>query len=144
MHVINYLINLATSNQFNYLIMKAKSFKRAVELLKRLDFEEFEVNENLFFTGQDGEKYYQNWFSIYMDDDNGSYVAELRENGKWFLTYDGDVVCLISGEIAEKLDDLRDEELAKLEDDASYQYERQLEYADMRRKSMREEQIFGL
>lgn len=79
-----------------------------------------------------------------MDDDNGSFVAELRENGKWFLTYDGDVVCLISGEIANKLDEFRDEELAKLEDDASYQYERQLEYADMRRKAIREEQIFGL
>ena len=124
--------------------MKAKSFKRAVELLKRLDFEEFEVNENIFFTSQDGEKYYQNWFSIYMDDDNGSFVSELRENGKWFLTYDGDVVCLISGEIADKLDDLRDEELAKLEDDASYQNERLLEYADMKRKEMRENQIFGL
>ena len=122
--------------------MKAKSFKRAVELLKRLDFEEFEVNENLFSNCQDGKTYYQNWFSIYMDDDNGSYVAELRENGKWFLTYDGDVVCLISGDIAEKLDDLRDEELAKLEDDDAYQYERLLEYADMRRKAIREEQIF--
>lgn len=97
--------------------MKAKSFKRAVELLKRLDFEEFEVNENLFFTGQDGEKYYQNWFSIYMDDDNGSFVAELRENGKYFLTYDGDVVCLISGEIAEKLDAFRDEELKPSEEE---------------------------
>ena len=124
------------------IIMKAKSFKRAVELLKKLDFEEFEVNENLFSNCQDGKTYYQNWFSIYMDDDNGSYVAELRENGKWFLTYDGDVVCLISGDIAEKLDDLRDEELAKLEDDDAYQYERLLEYADMRRKAMREEQIF--
>ena len=144
MHVINYLINLATSNQFNYLIMKAKSFKRAIELLKRLDFEEFEVNENLFFTYREGKKYYQNWFSIYMDDDNGTYVAELRENGKWLLTYDGDVVCLISGEIADKLDAFREEELAKLEDDASYQYERLLEYADMRRKAIREEQIFGL
>ena len=122
--------------------MKAKSFKRAVELLKRLDFEEFEVNENLFSNCQDGKTYYQNWFSIYMDDDNGSYVAELRENGKWFLTYDGDVVCLISGDIAEKFDDLRDEELAKLEDDDAYQYERLLEYADMRRKAIREEQIF--
>ena len=122
--------------------MKAKAFKRAVELLKRLDFEEFEVNENLFSNCQDGKTYYQNWFSIYMDDDNGSYVAELRENGKWFLTYDGDVVCLISGDIAEKLDDLRDEELAKLEDDDAYQYERLLEYADMRRKAIREEQIF--
>ena len=99
--------------------MKAKSFKRAVELLKRLDFEEFEVNENLFFTGQDGEKYYQNWFSIYMDDDNGSFVAELRENGKWFLTYDGDVVCLISGEIAEKLDAFRDEELKPSEEETA-------------------------
>ena len=126
------------------IIMKAKSFKRAVELLKRLDFEEFEVNENLFFTSQDGEKYYQNWFQIYMDDNNGTYTAELRENSKWFLTYDGDIVCLISGEIAEKLDAFRDEELAKLEDDASYQYERLLEYADMKRKEMRENQIFGL
>ena len=124
--------------------MKAKSFKRAVELLKRLDFEEFEVSDNLFFTCKEGQKYYQNWFSIYIDDENGSFVAELRENGKWFLTYDGDVVCLISGEIAEKLDGLRDEELAKLEDDDAYQYERQLEYADMRRKAIREEQIFGL
>ena len=124
--------------------MKAKSFKRAVELLKKLDFEEFEVNENLFFTCRDGEKYYQNRISIYMDDDNGSYVAELRENGKWFLTYDGDIVCLISGEIAEKLDAFREKELAKLEDDASYQYERLLEYADMKRKAIREEQIFGL
>ena len=79
-----------------------------------------------------------------MDDDNGSFVAELRENGKWFLTYDGDVVCLISGEIANKLDEFRDEELAKLEDDDVYQYERLLEYADMRRKAIREEQIFGL
>ena len=124
--------------------MKAQSFKKAVELLKRLDFEEFEVNENLFFTCKEGQKYNQNWFQIYIDDENGTYVAELRENGKWFLTYDGDVVCLISGEIAEKLDAFRDEELAKLEDDASYQYERQLEYADMRRKAIREEQIFGL
>ena len=125
--------------------MKAKSFKRAVELLKRLDFEEFEVNDSIsYISTVDGKKVYQNWFSIYMDDDNGSYVAELRENGKWFLTYDGDVVCLISGEIAEKLDDLRDEELAKLEDDASYQHERLLEYADMKRKAIREEQIFGL
>ena len=49
--------------------MNAKSFKRAIELLKRLDFEEFEVNDNLFFTCQEGKKYYQNWFSIYMDDD---------------------------------------------------------------------------
>ena len=97
--------------------MKAKSFKRVVELLKRLDFEEFEVNENLFFTSQDGEKYYQNWFSIYMDDDNGSFVAELRENGKWFFTYDGDVVCLISGEIAEKLDAFREEELKPSEEE---------------------------
>ena len=125
--------------------MKAKSFKRAVELLKRLDFEEFEVNDSIsYISTVDGKKVYQNWFSIYIDDENGSYVAELRENGKWFLTYDGDVVCLISGEIAEKLDAFRDEELAKLEDDASYQYERQLEYADMKRKAMRENQIFGL
>lgn len=124
--------------------MKAKSFKRAVELLKRLDFEEFEINEYLFFTCKEGKTYYQNWLSIYIDDENGSYVAELRENGKWFLTYDGDVVCLISGEIAEKLDAFRDEELAKLEDDPSNQYERLLEYADMRRKAIREEQIFGL
>lgn len=99
------------------IIMKAKSFKRAVELLKRFDFEEFEVNENIFFTCQDGEKYYQNWFQIYMDDDNGTYVAELRENGKWFLTYDGDVVCLISGEIAEKLDAFREEELKPSEEE---------------------------
>ena len=125
--------------------MKAKSFKRAVELLKRLDFEEFEVNDSIsYISTVDGKKVYQNWFQIYMDDDNGTYTAELRENGKWFLTYDGDVVCLISGEIAEKLDALRDEELAKLEDDAAYQYERLLEYADMRRKAIREEQIFGL
>ena len=99
--------------------MKAKSFKRAVELLKRLDFEEFEVNENLFFTCIEGQKYYQNWFSIYMDDENGSFVAELRENGKWFLTYDGDVVCLISGEIAEKLDAFRDEELKPSEEETA-------------------------
>lgn len=125
--------------------MKAKSFKRAVELLKRLDFEEFEVNDSIsYISTVDGKKEYQNWFSIYMDDDNGTYVAELRENGKWFLTYDGDVVCLISGEIAEKLDAFRDEELAKLEDDDAYQYERLLEYADMRRKAIRENQIFGL
>ena len=125
--------------------MKAKSFKRAVELLKRLDFEEFEVNDSIsYISTVDGKKVYQNWFSIYMDDNNGTYVAELRENGKWFLTYDGDVVCLISGEIAEKLDAFREEELAKLEDDASYQFERQLEYADMKRKEMRENQIFGL
>ena len=94
--------------------MKAKSFKRAVELLKRLDFEEFEVNDSIsYISTVDGKKVYQNWFQIYMDDDNGTYTAELRENGKYFLTYDGDVVCLISGEIAEKLDALRDEELAK-------------------------------
>ena len=125
--------------------MKAKSFKRAVELLKRIDFEEFEVNDSISYISKvDGEKVYQNWFQIYMDDDNGTYVAELRENGKWVLTYDGDVVCLISAEIAEKLDALRDEELANLEDDASYHYERLLEYADMKRKAMREEQLFGL
>lgn len=100
--------------------MKAKSFKRAVELLKRIDFEEFEVNDSISYICKvDGEKVYQNWFQIYMDDDNGSYVAELRENGKWFLTYDGDVVCLISGEIAEKLDALRDEELKPSEEETA-------------------------
>ena len=126
--------------------MKAKSFKRAVELLKRLDFEEFEVNDSIsYISTVDGKKVYQNWFQIYMDDDNGTYTAELRENGKYFLTYDGDVVCLISGEIAEKLDALRDEELAKNEEDnLAYQYERKCDYADMIRKSNRENQIFGL
>ena len=54
-----------------------------------------------------------------MDDDNGTYVAELRENGKWFLTYDGDVVCLISGEIAEKLDAFREEELKPSEEETA-------------------------
>lgn len=125
--------------------MKAKSFKRAVELLKRLDFEEFEVNEEIsYISSVDNKIVYQNWFIIYLDDDNGTFAVELRENGKYYLTYDDDLVCLIDGEIAEKLDAFREEELAKLEDDASYQYERLLEYADMRRKAIREEQIFGL
>lgn len=126
--------------------MKAKSFKRAVELLKKLDFEEYEVNEEIsYISCVDNKIVYQNWFIIYLDDDNGTFAVELRENGKYYLTYDDDLICLIDGEMAQKIDAFRDAELEKNEEDnLAYQYERKCDYADMVRKSNRENQIFGL
>lgn len=100
------------------IIMKAKSFKRAVELLKRLDFEEYEVNEEIsYISCVDNRIVYQNWFIIYIDDDNGTFAVELRENGKYYLTYDDDIICPIDGEIAEKLDAFREEELKLSEEE---------------------------
>lgn len=99
------------SNSFN-----GKDFLTASKLANELKFQDFEVSEDTR-TGN-------NWFGLFMAENNAYWSIVRTENGKYNLECDDTKVCVIDEHLEKKLDDLRiyllDEPTRKMQDQIEF------------------------
>ena len=103
--------------------MRACDFEKAIQLTWQLEFDEILL--------------YDETFIIFMDKNNGTFCAELRD--KWVLTYDDSVVCSFNKEFSDKLDVFLEEKRIEKHEENMPGFDWEDELADLSYQKFRED-----
>jgi hypothetical protein len=82
-------------------------FMKASKLAHELKFEDFEVSD----------KHSENWFTLFLDADNGQWHIEPTYNGKFNICYEGSKVSVIGPDLELELKQFIEDKLSDQESD---------------------------
>lgn len=99
-------------------------FMKAYKLARELKFEDFEVSE----------KHSENWFSLFLDADNGCWNILPTYNCKFNLCYEESKVSVIPTELEARLNTFIEEKLSEQESDGKLSQD----YIDYRNELFRD------
>lgn len=84
-----------------------KNFRKAQNIAKELNFNEYEVSEN--------SSHADNWFGLFIDENNAFWTIQMTSTSSYHLYADDDKICKIDHDLSEKLDAFREWELGSEE-----------------------------
>lgn len=91
-----------------------KNFRKAVELANNLEFNDFGIDENVKAN---------NWFGLFLDDNNAYWTIQKNHRGSYALFLEDEKVCVVGKDLEAKLDDFIEDQLGS--DERSIQSHRE-------------------
>ncbi|WNI34668.1 hypothetical protein [Chryseobacterium sp. SG20098] len=83
-----------------------KNFRKAVELANNLEFNDFGIDENVKTN---------NWFGLYLDDNNAYWTIQMSHRGTYSLFLEDEKICTVGKDLEARLDDFIEDQLGSEE-----------------------------